>query len=126
MFDGNDGATSSLLYSCSCSCSGMPTSSAPSGGSHKVTERHFTPRTCQLAIASKAHVRTRIVYHPNGPFNPVNGCLARMDFAWTTVKETTANSNDPQMKDAFKRASSNNERKKDLLTFVSHLSSNKW
>ena len=125
MFDGNDGATSSSLYSCSCSRSGTPASSAPSKGSHKVTKRHFTPRTCQLAIASKAHVRTRIVYHPNGPFNPVNGRLARMDFAWTTVKETAANSNDPQMKDTFKCASSNNERKEDLLTFVSHLSSNK-
>ena len=125
MFDGDDGAMSSLLYSCSCSRSGTPASSAPSKGSHKVTERHFTPWTCQLAIASKAHVRTCIVYYPNGPFNSVNGCLARMDFAWTTVKETAANSNDPQMKDTFKHASSNNEKKKDLLTFVSHLSSNK-
>ena len=124
MFDGDDGATSSLLHSHSCSCSGMPTSSAPSKGSHKVTERHFTPWTCQLAIASKAHVRTHIVYHPNGPFNPVNGHLARIDFAWTTVKETAANSDDPQIKDTFRHASSNNERK-DLLTFVSHLSSNK-
>ena len=126
MFDGGDGAMSSLLYSCSCWGSGMPASSAPSKGSHKVTERHFTPQTCQLAIASKAHVRTHIFYHPNGPFNLVNGRLARMDFAWTTVKETTTNSDDPQMKDTFKHASSNNERKKDLLTFVSHLSSNKW
>ena len=126
MFDGDDGAMSSLLYSHSCSHSGMPTFSAPSKGFHKVTERHFTPWTRQLAIASKAHVRTHIVYHPNGPFNPVNGRLARMDFAWTTVKETTANSDDPQVKDAFKCASSNDERKKYLLTFVSHLSSNKW
>ena len=126
MFDGDNGATSSLLYSYSCSCFGMPTSSVPSQGSHKVTKRHFTPWTHQLAIASKAHVRTCIVYHPNGLFNPVNGHLARMDFAWTTVKETAANSDDSQMKDAFKHASSNNERKKDLLTFVSHLSSNEW
>ena len=60
MFDGDDGAMSSLLHSHSCSHSGMPASSAPSKGSHKVTERHFTPWTHQLAIASKAHVRTHI------------------------------------------------------------------
>jgi hypothetical protein len=50
--------------------------------------------------------------------------MARLDFAWTTVKETATNSDDQQIKDAFRRASGNDERKKDLLTFVSHLSSN--
>ena len=68
--------------------------SKASKGSQKVTERHFTPRTRRLAVASKAHVRTRVVYHANGPFNPVNGRMSRMDFAWTTVKETADNSND--------------------------------
>jgi hypothetical protein len=131
-FDGDDGksvAASSFLPSRSCSRSGTPASSAASKtskGSNKVTERHFTPRTRRLAIASKAHVRTRVVYHPNGPFNPVNGRMARMDFAWTTVKETAANSDDPQITDAFKRASRNDATKKNLLTFVSHLSSNEW
>jgi len=76
------------------------------------------PRTLQLAIASKAHVRTKVVYHPNGPFNPVNGHLGRLDFAWTTVKETANNSNDSKMKDAFKRASKDDKVKKGLLTFV--------
>jgi hypothetical protein len=52
--------------------------------------------------------------------------MARMDFAWTTVKETAANSDDPQITDAFKRASRNDATKKNLLTFVSHLSSNEW
>src|SRR5271156_523497 len=130
MFDGDYGksaAASSFLPSRSCSRSGTPTSSAASKtskGSYKVTERHFTPRTRRLVIASKAHVRTRVVYHPNGPFNPVNGRMARLDFAWTTIKETAANSDDRQIKDAFRRASGNDGRKKDLLTFVSHLSSN--
>ena len=112
---------STVVSQGSCSCSHTPASSKTSKGSQKVMEHHFTPRTHQLAIASKAHVRTHIVYHPIGPFNPVNGCLARMDFAWTTVKETAANSNDSNMKDAFKRASKNDSIKKDLLTFVSLL-----
>lgn len=124
-FDGESVAGSSFFPSRSCSRSGTPASSAVSKTS-KVTERHFTPRTRRLAIASKAHARTRVVYHPNGPFNPVSGRMARMDFAWTTVKETATNSDDPQIKDAFKRASGNDGRKKDLLTFVSHLSSNEW
>jgi len=130
VFDGGNrksAAASSCLPSRSCSRSVTPASSAASKaskGSHKVTERDFTPRTRRLAIASKAHVRTRVVYHPNGPFNPVNGRLARMDFAWTTVKETAANSDDPLIKDAFQRASGNDGRKKDLLTFVSDFSSN--
>jgi hypothetical protein len=63
--------------------------SKTSKDSHEVTKWHFTPRTCQLAVASKAHVRTRVIYHPNGPFNPVNGRMLRMDFAWTTVKDNT-------------------------------------
>lgn len=45
--------------------------------------------------------------------------MSRMDFAWTTVKETADNSNDSNMKDAFKRASKDDGIKKDLLTFVS-------
>jgi hypothetical protein len=124
-FDGESVAGSSFFPSRSCSRSGTPASSAVSKTS-KATKRHFTPRTRRLAIASKAHARTRVVYHPNGPFNPVGGRMARIDFAWTTVKETTTNSDDPQIKDAFKRASGNDGRKKDLLTFVSHLSSNEW
>ena len=123
--DGESVAASSFFPSCSCSRSSTPASSAASKTS-KVTERHFTPRTCRLAITSKAHARSHVVYHPNGPFTPVSGRMARMDFAWTTVKETTANSDDLQIKDAFQHASGNDGRKKDLLTFVSHLSSNEW
>jgi hypothetical protein len=126
--DGDDGKSTvmSSFFRSSCSRSVTPAFSAASKVSRKVTERHFTPRTRRLAIASKAHVRTRVVYHPSGPFNPVHGRMARMDFAWTTVKEAAANSDDPQIKDAFKRASNSDERKKDLITFVRHLSSNEW
>jgi hypothetical protein len=46
--------------------------------------------------------------------------LARMEFAWTTVKETAIKS-DRVVKDAFKRASNCDTTKKNLLTFVSHL-----
>jgi hypothetical protein len=88
--------------------------------SNKVTESHFTPRTRRLAIASKSHIRTRIVYHESGPFHPMSTRLARMEFAWTTVKETAIKS-DRVVKDAFKRASNCDTTKKNLLTFVSHL-----
>ena len=89
--------------------------------SSKVTERHFTPRTRRLAIASKSHIRTRLVYHESGPFHPVNTRIGRMEFAWMTVKETANNSEDPQIKDAFKHASFDERMKKNLLTFVSHV-----
>ena len=80
-------------------------------GSSKVTERHFTPQTRRLAI----------VYHESGPFHPVNTHIGKMEFAWTTVKETANNSEDPPIKDAFKRASFNERTRKNLLTFVSHI-----
>lgn len=74
-----------------------------------------------MAIASKSHIRTRIVYHEAGPFNPVSSRLARLEFAWETVKESANNSNDSKIKDAFRRASKNDVTKKNLLTFVSHV-----
>jgi hypothetical protein len=97
------------------------TSSKTVKTSNKVTERHFTPRTRQLAIASKSHIRTRIVYHESGPFYPLATRLARMEFAWTTVKEAANKSENLLIKDAFKRASYSDTTKKNLLTFVSHL-----
>lgn len=123
MFDAEDGKSTARSFSrsfsrSSSSRSGTP---APSKTSNKVIERHFTPQTRRLAITSKSHIRTRIVYHESGPFNPMNSRLARLEFAWATVKETANNSNDPHMKDAFKRASNNDRIKKDLLTFVSSL-----
>ena len=130
LFDADDGksvARSSISFSQS-SRSGTPAPSVSSKTlkvSNKVTERHFTPRTRRLAVGSKSHIRTRIVYHENGPFNSVNSRMARLEFAWATVKETAKNSNDDELKDAFKRASNNDEMKKSLLTFVSRLSSNR-
>ena len=79
---------STVMSQGSHSHSHTPASSKTSKGLKQVTEGLFIPRMHQLAVASKAHVRTHVVYHPNGPFNPVNGCVARMDFAWMTVKET--------------------------------------
>lgn len=94
-------------------------SSNTSKSSTKVTERHFTPKTRRLAIASKAHVRALVVYHPDGPFTPVNSRMARMNFAWTTLKEAAKNSEDIDIKEAFTRVSMNDKTKKDLVTFVS-------
>ena len=96
---------STVMSQGSHSCSHTPASSKTSKGLSKVTEGLFTPRMCQLAIASKAHVRTCVVYHPNGPFNPVNGHVARMNFAWMTVKETAEDSGDANLQAAFKRTS---------------------
>ena len=89
-------------------------------GSSKVTEGHFTPRMRRLAIASKTHVRTSIVYHPNGPFNLANTHLGKIDFLWRTIKETAQNSKDTTIKEALKRASKDEKIKKSLVTFVSH------
>lgn len=123
MYDADDGKSasrSSFSFSRS-SSSGTRASSKIDKVSNKVTERHFTPRTRRLAIASKSHIRTRIVYHESGPFQPMATRLARMEFAWTTVKEAANKSEDPHVKDAFKRASHNDATKKNLLTYVSHL-----
>lgn len=111
----------------SLSLSGTSAPSAPSKAlkvSNKVTENDFTPRTRRLAIASKSHIRHRIVYHEMGPFKPMHSRISRLDFAWATVKEAANNSVDPQIKKAFKRASSDDGTKKNLLTFVSHQLSN--
>ena len=98
--------------------------SKPPSNSNKITERHFTPRTRRLAVASKSHIRNRIVYHESGPFNPMTSRMARLDFAWAAVKEAANNSDDHYLKDAFRRASKNDGIKKNLLTFVSHLLNN--
>jgi hypothetical protein len=117
-----DEGSSAFQSQTSSSRSATPALSAPSKKpSSKVTERHFTPRTRRLAIASKSHIRTRIVYHEAGPFNPVNSRLARLEFAWATVKESANNSSDRDMKEAFRRASKSDIIKKNLLTFVSHI-----
>ena len=117
-----DGCTPSSSVSFSQSSrSGTPASSACFKVSNKVTERHFTPRTRRLAIASKTHIRTSIIYHPKGPFNALSSRMARLEFGWATVKETANNSSDSQLKDAFKCASKNDRIKKNLITFVSCL-----
>jgi hypothetical protein len=124
--DSRSAARSSISQS-SHSRSGTSAPSAPSVPSktlkvsNKVTENDFTPRTRRLAIASKSHIRTRIVYHEMGPFNPMSSRIGRLDFAWATVKEAANNSIDPQIKKAFKRASKDDGTKKSLLTFVSHV-----
>ena len=136
MFEGDDvkSGRSSLSFS-SCrslsgsrrSLSGSPAPApARSKVSNKVAERHFSPRTRRLAIASKSHMRTRLVYHESGPFNPMNSRVARLEFAWATVRETSDSSNDTQMEDAFRRASNSEKTKKNLLTFVSRLLSKEW
>jgi hypothetical protein len=119
--DGKSASRSSFSQRSFSFSSGTRGSSKSVKVSNKVTERHFTPRTRRLAIASKSHIRTRIVYHESGPFYPMTTRLARMDFAWTTVKEAANNSEDPGLKDAFKRASYSDTTKKNLLTFVSRL-----
>lgn len=128
MFDVEDKSTARSSYSyAQSSSSGTPAPSAPSkthNTSTKVTERQFTPWTRKLAIASKSHIRNRIVYHEAGPFKPLNSRISRMDFAWDTVKEVANNSNDSQIKDAFKRSLTDDKTKKDLLTFVSRLLNN--
>jgi len=73
-----------------------------------------------LAIASKAHVRSTILYHPSGPFNVAHSHLGKIDFLWMTIKETAQNSMDTDMKEALKRPSVNDKTKKNLITFISH------
>lgn len=127
MFDDDNGSTTTASFS-QRSRSSTPSSfkssrhSKSSKGSNKVTESDFTPRTRRLAIAAKSHVRTAVVYHPGGPFHSVSGRLQKIEFAWTTLKETSNDTKDKEVKDAFKRASKNERTKKMLVTFVSHLS----
>jgi len=88
--------------------------------SSKVTEGQFTPRTRQLAIASKAHVRSSIIYHPSGPFNLAHSHLGKIDFLWKAIKETAQKSKETDIKEALKRASKDEKIKKNLVTFISH------
>lgn len=103
-----------------------PTSTSKSTGgskvtkSAKVTESDFTPRTRRLAVASKSHVRTTIIYHSFGPFPPTNK-LGRLEFLWNTIKETSTNSKDETIKKAFRRVKADEKIKKNLITFVSNL-----
>ncbi|KAF8873454.1 hypothetical protein CPB84DRAFT_1854013 [Gymnopilus junonius] len=88
-----------------------------SSNSSKVTEGDFTPKTHHLAISSKSHVRMTSIYNPHGPFLP-HSRVARIDFAWNTVKEASKISNDPSFKDALSRASKDYNMKKKLITFT--------
>jgi hypothetical protein len=97
----------------------LSSDSKHSNGS-KVRESDFSPKTRRLAIASKAHVRTTTIYNPQGPFLPA-GRMSRMDFAWSTIKETSKNSGDPVMNEALNRATNNDSTKKQLITFVSDI-----
>jgi hypothetical protein len=45
-----------------------------------------------------------------------------MDFAWDTIKDTSKNSKDPLMMDAFSRATNNDTTKNQLMKFVSEAS----
>ena len=98
--------------------------SKPSNSS-KVKESDFSPKTRRLAIASKAHVRTTTLYNPEGPFPPTSRLL-RMDFAWSTIKETSKISGDPIIQDAFSRATNDEGTKKRLMQFVSDVSIILW
>jgi hypothetical protein len=89
--------------------------------SSKVKESDFSPKTRRLAIASKAHVRTTTLYNSEGPFPPTSRLL-RMDFAWSTIKETSKNSGDPIIQDALNRATNDEGTKKQLMQFVSDIS----
>jgi hypothetical protein len=42
-----------------------------------------------------------------------------MDFAWTTIKDTSKNSSDPMIMDALSRATNNDTTKNQLIKFVS-------
>lgn len=101
--------------------SGTPKSIASSGSktikSSKVTESDFTPRTRRLAVASKSHVRTTTIYNESGPFPPANR-IGRLEFAWNTIKETSRDSQDPIITQAFQRAKPDERMKKNLITFV--------
>ncbi|KAF8868748.1 hypothetical protein CPB84DRAFT_1857179 [Gymnopilus junonius] len=90
-----------------------------SSNSSKVTEGDFTPKTRHLAISSKSHVRMTSIYNPHGPFLP-HSRVARIDFAWNTVKEASKISNDPSFKDALSHASKdyNTKKKSQLLSNV--------
>ncbi|PPR06462.1 hypothetical protein CVT26_006458 [Gymnopilus dilepis] len=86
-----------------------------SSNTSKVVEKNFTPRTLRLAIASKSHVRTRTVYEE--PF-PRNNKIARINFAWKTVKESAIASNDNDIIQAYKRAVKNTAVKSQLMKFT--------
>lgn len=97
-------------------------SSTPlSGNGSKITEGDFSPRTRQLAIASKAYVRTTIIYGNHGPFPPT-GRHGRLDFAWNTIRAASRANGGSVIKDALTRASADEEKKKKLVTFVSYSS----
>ncbi|KAF9475807.1 hypothetical protein BDN70DRAFT_935557 [Pholiota conissans] len=57
------------------------------------------------------------MYHPKGPFLTSNR-LERLEFAWNTIKDTSKQSNSVSTKDAFKRASANDNVKRQLTTFT--------
>ena len=82
----------------------------------KVVEKDFSPRTLKLALASKSHVRTRTVF--DEPF-PRNNKISRINFAWTTIKESAFASEDVEVRQAFKRATDNINLKSKLMKFVS-------
>jgi hypothetical protein len=86
--------------------------------SSKVTESNFSPRTLQLAIASKSHVRTTIIY--DTPFPPAHRA-GHIDFVWKVIKETANDSKDTELVNAFKKASSDIPIKKDLMAFVRYI-----
>lgn len=99
----------------------LSSDSKVSNNGSKVKESDFSPETRRLAIASKAHVRMTTLYNPEGPFPPTSRLL-RMDFAWSTIKETSKNSGDGIIQDAFRRATNDEGTKKQLMQFVSDIS----
>lgn len=103
------------------------TSAVQKGGrSSKVTESDFSPKTRELAIAAKSHVRTcTAIDHPFPPQNK----FGRISYAWSVIQETASMSgeNQSRFKTAIEKASADINIKKDLMTFVRILffSSNK-
>lgn len=83
----------------------------------KVVEKDFTPRTLKLALSAKSHVRTRSVY--DEPF-PRNNKISRINFSWKTIKESAMTSEDPEVRQAYKRATKDTSLKSKLMKFVSY------
>jgi len=58
-----------------------------------------------------------MIYNSSGPFPPTNR-IGHLEFAWNTIKETSSNSQDTIIKQAFRLAKPDEKMKKNLITFV--------
>jgi len=89
-----------------------------SSKSSKVKENDFPPLIRELAIAAKAQARMAVIY--DTPFPPTSRG-GRVDFAWKVIKEAAHNTDNSDIKIAFKQISSSSDvfLKQNLLSFVS-------